>query len=163
MAELIQLDSKLAEIMGLAQAATESTSKVMKLVEDGEIKSKLERMHEEAEETARRCESLAGELEGKKGAMQEKAREARSEAEQMMKTYLDGDVDAIDGIEFLLMAEAGELGHVEIVRELNEQAGNEKVRELAEWALPIQQRHFEDTRSAALALARRQNPAEPAS
>ena len=29
----------------------------------------------------------------------------------MMSTYLDEDSDALDGFEFLTMAEAGEVGH----------------------------------------------------
>lgn len=161
MAELTNLESKLAEVYGLAQAAEDSTAKVIKLVEDDDVRSTLERMHDEARETAERCEDLANDLSGKKTAMHEKARETKSEAKKMMDTYLGSDADALDGLEFLLMAEAGELGHVEIVRELNEQAGDERVRELVEWAVPIQQRHFEDTRAAALTLAR-QEPATAA-
>jgi hypothetical protein len=162
MAELTQLESKLAEVLGLAQAAQASTEKVMKLVEDDGVASTLERMHEEARETERRCEELAADLDGKKTALEEKARETKSEATEMMKTYLGGDADGLDGLEFLIMAEAGELGHVEIVREMNQQAGDERVRELVDWALPIQQRHFEDTRQAALSLARQEDPSETA-
>ena len=101
--------------MGLAQAAKDSTEKVKELVDDEEVRQTLERMHAEAVETAERCEQLAGELEGKKTALTEKARETKSEAQEMMSTYLSDDVDGLDGVEFLLMAEAGELGHVEIV------------------------------------------------
>jgi hypothetical protein len=54
------------------------------------------------------------------------------------------------------MAEAGELGHVEIVGAMNEVSGEPKIQELFEWALPIQQRHFEQTRQAALQLARQE-------
>jgi rubrerythrin len=162
MADLTQLESKLAEVMGLAQAAQESTKKVMKLVDDDDVKSTLRRMNEEAKDTARRCEEVADELDGKKTAIKRKARETKSEAGKMMSTYLGDDADGLDGLEFLIMAEAGELGHVEVVREMNEQAGEERVRELVEWVLPIQQRHFEDTRQAAMALARQEDPSEPA-
>jgi hypothetical protein len=157
MAELTQIESKLAEVLGLAQAAQDATGKVLKLVDDDSVKQILERMHDEAAETERRCTSLAGELEGKKTAIREKARETKAEATEMMKTYLGRDADALDGLEFLVMAEAGELGHVEIVREFNEQAGDARIRELVEWAMPIQERHFQDTRSAALSIARRED------
>ena len=33
----------------------------------------------------------------------------------MMRTYLGEDADALDGFEFLIMAEAAELGHWQIV------------------------------------------------
>src|SRR4051812_43539413 len=162
MAELTQLESKLGEVFGLAQAAQDSTSKVIKLVDDEQLQQQLEHMREEAAETERRCEQLASELDGKKTALEEKARETKSEAQEMMKTYLGDDADGLDGLEFLTMAEAGELGHVEIMGRLNEKAGNQAVQELVEWALPIQQRHFASTRECALTLAGQEDPNEPA-
>jgi hypothetical protein len=155
-AELTELEEKLAEVYGLAQAAQEATSKVATLVDDEEIASLLARMKDEAAETEERCEQVAGELDGKKTAIQEKARETKQEAEQMMQDYLGEDADGLDGLEFLIMAEAGELGHVEIVGAMNEVTGEPRVQELFEWAKPIQQRHFEDTRQAALQLARQE-------
>ena len=87
MAQLTQLESKLGEVMGLAQAAQKATASVRKLVEDEEIAETLERMGQEAAETEQRCARLAEQLDGKKTALSKKARETRSEAEQMMKTY----------------------------------------------------------------------------
>ena len=154
MTQLTELDEKIGEVYGLAQAAQNATDKVSKLVEDDQIVTVLKRMHEEAAETEQRCEQLADQLDGKKTAIQEKARETKQEAEQMMKDYLGDDADGLDGLEFLIMAEAGELGHVEIVGAMNEQVGEQKVQELFEWAKPIQERHFEQTRDCALQLAR---------
>ena len=156
MAELSELEEKLAEVYGLAQAAQGATTKVAGLVEDQEITSLLERMRDEAAQTEQRCEQLAAELDGKKTAIQEKARETKQEAEQMMKDYLGDDADGLDGLEFLIMAEAGELGHVEIVGAMNEVSPEPNVQELFEWARPIQERHFEQTRQAALTLARQE-------
>ena len=156
MAELTELEEKVAEVYGLAQAAQGATDKISKLVEDEEITTVLQRMHDEAAQTEQRCEDVAGELDGKKTAIQDKARETKQEAEQMMKDYLGDDADGLDGLEFLIMAEAGELGHVEIVGAMNEVNPEPKVQELFEWALPIQQRHFEQTREAALQLARQE-------
>ena len=137
MAELTELDEKIGEVYGL-------------------IVTVLRQMHDEAAETEERCEQLAGKLDGKKTAIQDKARETKQEAEQMMKDYLGADADGLDGLEFLIMAEAGELGHVEIVGAMNERVGEQRVQELFEWAKPIQQRHFEQTRECALELARQE-------
>src|SRR3954452_16356982 len=156
MAELTELDEKVAEVYGLAQAAQNATEKVSKLVEDERIASVLLQMHDEAAETEQRCEQVAGELDGKKTAIEDKARETKKEAEQMMQDYLGDDADGLDGLEFLIMAEAGELGHVEIVGAMNEQVGEPKVQELFGWVKPIQERHFEQTRECALALARQE-------
>jgi imidazolonepropionase-like amidohydrolase len=161
MAELTQLESKLAEVIGLAQAAQDSTSAVAQLVEDEEVKRTLERMREEAKETADRGERLAGELNGKKTAVLDKARETKAEANEMMRTYLRDHADGLEGLEFLIMAEAGELGHVEIVDKMNEQARDERIGELAQWALEVQRRHFEQSREAALKLAAQEDPNEP--
>lgn len=161
MAELTQLEEKLAEIIGLAKAAQDATSKVAGLPDaDDDLKQLLERMSQEAAETEQRGEQLAGDLDGKKTAINEKARETKSEASEMMKTYLGGDSDALDGLEFLIMAEAGELGHVEIADAMAEKAGDTQVREYLQWAQPIQQRHVEQTRESALRLAREQDPAQ---
>jgi hypothetical protein len=154
MADLTKLESKLAEVLGLAQAAQGATDKVAKLVEedDEEIAQTLRRMHEEAAETERRATEVAGEIDGKKTAILEKARETKGEATEMMSTYLGGDAEGLDGLEFLVMAE--------ILGKLNERAGVADVRELVDWALPIQQRHFEQARECSLQLAGEEDPNE---
>ena len=71
-----------------------------------------------------------------------------------------GDAEPLDGFEFLIMAEAGELGHWEVLRTLNERAKEEAVAQLTEFVIPIQQRHFADVRETALALAGEEDPLE---
>ena len=161
MAELTNLESKLAEVLGLAQAAKGATQKVQGLADDEqELVAVLERMGQEAEETARRCEELAGGFDGKKTAILEQARETKKEATSMMQTYLGKDADALDGFEFLTMAEAGEVGHWEILNTLTERGRNTKILELCKWAIPIQQRHFTTVRNGSLELAAEEDPNE---
>jgi hypothetical protein len=158
MAELTTLEEKLAEVIGLAQAAQDATKKVEGLVDDDEIAGVLQRMREEAEETERRGTEVAGERDGKKTAILEKARETKGEAGEMMKTYLGDDADDLDGFEFLTMAEAGEVGHWAILGKLNEKAGEQQLQELVSWALPIQERHFNDVKQCSLKLAADEDP-----
>jgi hypothetical protein len=160
MAELTVLEEKLAEVIGLAMAAQGATEKVGGLTDDGELTEKLERMHDEASETEKRGTEVADELDGKKTAVLEKARETKGEATEMMSTYLGQDADALDGFEFLTMAEAGEVGHWEILKTLNERARNSGVQELVEWGIPIQQRHLEQVRQGSLKLAGEEDPNE---
>ncbi len=115
-------------------------------------------MHEEASETERRCTEVAGEFEGKNTAILEKAREVKQEATEMMDTYLQDEEEALDGFEFLTMAEAGEVGHWRIVRKFNERAGHGSVAELTEWALPMQERHLSVVLESSLELAGRDDP-----
>lgn len=162
MAELTTLEEKLAEVIGLAEAAQKATEKVEGLVDDDSVASKLQQMREEAEETARRGTEIAEQRDGKKTAILEKAKETKGEASEMMETYLGDDADGLDGFEFMTMAEAGEVGHWAVLRKLNEQAGEEQISALTEWALPIQERHFSETKECALQLAGEKDPYEEA-
>ena len=163
MAELTNLESKLGEVLGLAMAAQGATDKVSKLDDlDGGLKQTLERMHDEAKEAEERATEVAAAFEGKKTAILDEAREVKQKATEMMQDYLDRAADALDGFEFLLMAEAGEVGHWEILKTLNERARNTGVQELVEWGIPIQQRHFEQVRQGSLKLASEENPHEKA-
>ena len=162
MAELTTLEEKLAEVLGLAQASQSATEKVEGLVEDDGIAGALRQMREDAEETERRCTELADSREGKKTAILEKAQETKGEATEMMSTYLGGDADGLDGFEFLTMAEAGEVGHWAVLAKLNESAGEDRVSDLVEWALPIQERHFSSVKDCSLKLAGEKDPYEEA-
>jgi len=162
MAELTKLEDKLGEVLGLAKAAEDATSTVAGLVEDEAIVATLSRMGDEAAETARRCEEIAGTREGKKTAIIEKGHETTREAEDMMTTYLGKDAEGLDGLEFLSMAEAGEVSHVEILGTMARTARDEPLIDLADWALPIEERHLASVREGGVALAAREDPAEPA-
>ena len=100
-------------------------------------------------------------VDGKKTAILDKARETKAEATEMMKTYLGEDADALDGFEFLTMAEAGEVGHWSVLRKLNERARRDDVQRLVDWALPIQERHFQAVLDGSLELAAQEDPNEP--
>ena len=162
MAELTQIETKIAEVIGLAQAAQGATDKIAKLVDDGEVKQTLQRMNKEAAETEERTTQVVENLDGKKTAILEKARETKQEATEMMSTYLGSDADGLDGLEFLTMAEAGEVGHWQILGTMNERARNSELQQVIEWATPIQQRHFQLTLQGSLKLAAEEDPNEPA-
>jgi hypothetical protein len=163
MAEITQLESKIGEVLGLAQAAQQATRKVAKLPDaDAELKELLDHMRKEAAETEKRCKAVAEKRTGKKTAINKKARETKTEAQEMMEAYLGDGGDALDGLEFLIMAEAGELGHWEIVGTMAGKARDRSVIALAKWATPIQEKHFSSVRSSSLRLAEEEDPNETA-
>lgn len=153
MAELTPLDEKLGEVLGLAQAAQVATEKVRSLEGADAFQADLDRMHEQAAETERRTDELVDGREGRKTAIREKASDTKSEGADMMKIYLGGEEEALDGFEFLSMVEAGELCHWEIVAKLSGLTHESDVHELAKWAVEVQRRHIETVRDASLALA----------
>jgi hypothetical protein len=164
MAELTKLESKLAEVLGLAGAAKDAADTVKGMLDDDEQRfgATLDRLKEEAAETVRRSTEVAAQFEGKKTAVLDEARSVRGDAREMMQTYLEGEDDALHGFEFLTMAEAGEVGHWAILRKLNERAGIASVTELTDWAVPIQEDHLNLVLESSLELVGQEDPGEPA-
>jgi hypothetical protein len=160
MATLTVLESKIAEVLGLAMAAQDTTRAVRGMLgsDHAPLAKRLEIARAEARETQKRCTTLAGSFNGKKTAILDKAREVKGEATEMREAYLGGEDDPLDGFEFLTMAEAGEVGHWSIVGKLNERARNAELRKLTDWALPIQQRHFQEALDGSLELAADEDP-----
>ena len=162
MATLTVLESKIAEVLGLAMAAQDTTRVVRGMLgrDHAPLAQRLENARKEARETQSRCPALAGSFKGKKTAILDKARETKGEATEMRESYLGGEDDPLDGFEFLTMAEAGEVGHWSIVAKLNERARNPELRKLTSWALPIQQRHLQEALDGSLKLAADEDPYE---
>ena len=159
MADLNTLEEKLGEVTGLAGAARIAGEKVERLLDDDSgLLATVKKMREESEETERRCTELAGEREGRKTAILEKAAETKAEGKAFLDIYLDEESDELDGFEFLTMTEAGEAGHWAILGKLNEKAGEEEIGQLVDWALPIQERHLEQVREGSLQLAADEDP-----
>ena len=164
MATLTKLESKLAEVLGLAMAAQDAAQQVRGMLgsEHAALAKRLAKARDEARETQKRCTALAGTFKGKKTAILDSARETKQEATEMREAYLGGEDDPLDGFEFLTMAEAGEVGHWSIVAKFNEKAGNAELSKLTDWALPIQQRHLQEALDGSLKLAADEEPDEEA-
>ena len=160
MVELTNLEAKLGEVIGLAQAGQAATKKVKTLArkeKQSDLVETLDKMAQEAAETAKRGTEVAGRFEGKKSAIQKKARETKEKASEMMDTYLDEEPDALDGFEFLTMAEAAEVGHWSVLEELNKQAKHPGVRSLTKIQLPIQKRHLKEAMAGSVKLAAKED------
>jgi hypothetical protein len=165
MAELTNLESKLGEVVGLAmaaQAATRTVAKLARAEKETGVVELLKRMQAEAREAEQRGKAAAERFEGKKSAILREARETKQKAAEMMSTYLDVESDTLDGLEFLTMAEAGEVGHWEILGRFNKRARNPEVKELVSWGFPIQKRHLTDVRASSLQLVDQEDPDEAA-
>jgi len=72
-------------------------------MEAGEqLRNQLDRMGTKAEDSERRTDALIDWLEGRRTAIRELAQETTTEAEEMLRTYLEGEEEeAMDGFEFL--------------------------------------------------------------
>jgi hypothetical protein len=164
MADLTHLDEKLAEVLGLAQAAQTATKRVGTLArkeKEKELVQLMQRMGADAAKVAQRCDVAAGSRDGVRTAITKKARETKAEVTGFMKTYLK-DAEALDGLEFLSMAEAGEMAHWEILAALNQKANDAEIARIVKFALPLQQGHVDAVREHSLRLASEEDPTEPA-
>ena len=162
MAELTNMETKLGEVIGLAMAAQAATERVEGLTNDKTLAKALKQMRKEAAQAEKDGTAVAASLNGKKSKILAEARTVKTKGATMMKTYLERGSDDLDGFEFLTMAEAGEVGHWSVLGKLNEQAGEDGVAEMVEWALPIQERHFSSAKDCSLQLAGEKDPYEEA-
>jgi hypothetical protein len=119
-------------------------------------------MRDEAAEAEERSVEVASTFEGKKTAILEEAREVKQKASEMMSTYLDRDADALDGFEFLNMAEAAEVAHWTVLGTMSEQAQHGGLQELTAKFLPVQERHLQQVLQGAQQLAAEEDPDEEA-
>jgi hypothetical protein len=165
MAELTNLETKLAEVIGLAMAAQDlgdRASSLAKKEKRTDLVRTLAKMKREAAEAEREGTQVAGALDGKKTAILKEARATKAKAGKMASTYLDRSADALDAFEFMTMAEAGEVGHWSVLGELNRKANDPRIRALVRKHGPIQKRHLQEAQRGALQLAADENPNEAA-
>ena len=158
MAELTNLETKLGEVIGLAMAAQATLDRVEKLNKDRSIAKQLKTMRSEAKLAEKQGTELAGSFSGKKAKILTEARSVKKKGGEMMKTYLDRSSDALDGFEFMTMAEAGEVGHWQVLERMGKDARHTGVRELVKTHLPIQKRHLKETMAASMTLAAKEDP-----
>jgi hypothetical protein len=158
MAELTNLETKLGEVIGLAMAAQATLDRVEKLNKDRAIAKQLKTMRSEAKLAEKQATELAGSFSGKKAKILTEARSVKKKGGEMMKTYLDRSSDALDGFEFMTMAEAGEVGHWQVLEQMGKDARHTGVRELVKTHLPIQKRHLKETMAASMTLAAKEDP-----
>ena len=119
-----KLEKKIGEAVGLEMAAQKAVDELSskRLLDVGEMKSKLERMRKEANNHQMQLEQLAQKLSESEGLdtsnIQDTSKETEEKASEIMKTYLGENPDSSEAIEFLCLAEGGEVTHYEALSAL---------------------------------------------
>ena len=112
-----------------AQKAVEELSSKGLLDKRG-IKGKLRGMKSEAASHQKKIEKLMQTISESEGLNQDNIRqhaeEASQKASQMMETYLGEDPDILDALEFLCLAEGGEVTHYEVLSEVAKELKEKK-------------------------------------
>jgi ferritin-like metal-binding protein YciE len=120
MADQKMIQEKIGEALGLEKAAQKA---VQELDSRGLLKpehmKKLSKMKEEADKQEQRMEELVEELSDSDGLdsseIESTAEETAEKASKIMETYLGEDPDTQEALEFLCLAEGGEVTHYEVL------------------------------------------------
>lgn len=119
-----KLEEQIGECLGLERAAQKAVEELESkgLLEKEEVKSKVDGMKEEASNHEQKLEEVIQKVTNSEGlnseSVEEHAEETVQKATQMMQTYLGEDPDTQDALEFLCLAEGGEVTHYEVLSSL---------------------------------------------
>jgi ferritin-like metal-binding protein YciE len=149
MAEKEKLEEQIGEVLGLEMAAQKAVEELSSkgLLDKRGLKGKLQDMKKEAGDHQRRIEQVMQGLSESEGLDQQNIRqnaeEASQKASQMMQTYLGEDPDTLDALEFLCLAEGGEVTHYEVLDELAKEVKNKKFASEVRSILREEKRHLQ--------------------
>jgi len=144
-----KLEQKIGEALGLemaAQKAVEELSLKGLLDQDG-LKGKLEGMRKEAGNHQIQLEELVEKLSQSEELdsenIQEVAKETTQKASEIMKTYLGEEPDSSEAIEFLCLAEGGEVTHYEVLSAMTKGVKNRQFANKVKSILQEEKKHLQ--------------------
>ena len=141
------IQEKIGEALGLEKAAQKAVEELDSrgLLEPEQMK-KLSKMREEASQQEKELEDLVEELEESDGfdddTIEEKAEETAEKASKIMETYLGKDPDTQEALEFLCLAEGGEVTHYEVLASVAKDVKNKKFGTKVRAILKEEKRHL---------------------
>jgi ferritin-like metal-binding protein YciE len=148
MADQEMIQEKIGEALGLEKAAQKAVEDLDSrgLLKAEQIK-KLSRMKEDASQQEEEMEDLVKELVESDGfdqdTIEEKAEETAEKASKIMETYLGEDPDTQEALEFLCLAEGGEVTHYEVLVSIAKDVKNKKFGTKVRAILKEEKRHLD--------------------
>jgi ferritin-like metal-binding protein YciE len=148
MADQKMIQEKIGEALGLEKAAQKA---VQELDSRGLLRpehmKKLSKMKEEAGKQEQRMEELVEELSDSDGLdsseIKSTAEETAEKASKIMETYLGKDPDTQEALEFLCLAEGGEVTHYEVLSSVAKDVKNKKFGTTVRAILKEEQGHLD--------------------
>jgi ferritin-like metal-binding protein YciE len=131
MADQEMIQEKIGEALGLEKAAQKAVKELDSrgLLESEHMK-KLSKMKTEASQQEQEMQDLVQDLVESEGFSQEtiedKAEETAEKASMIMETYLGEEPDTQEALEFLCLAEGGEVAHYEVLASIAKDVKNKK-------------------------------------
>jgi len=147
MADKEMIEEKIGEALGLEKAAQKAVEELDSrgLLESEHMK-KLSKMKEEAGDQEEEMQQLVQELTESDGldasTIEEKAEETAEKAAKIMETYLGEEPDTEEALEFLCLAEGGEVTHYEVLASIAKDVKNKKFGTKVRSILTEEKRHL---------------------
>ena len=148
MANLEKLEQKLGEVLGLEMAAQKAVEELSAkgLLDEAGVKSQVEGMKQEANNHQKKIEQLVETVCKSEGLdsqnVQESAKETQQKASQMMHIYLGDDPDPSEALDFLSLAEGGEVIHYEALNTMAQGIKNMQVKDTVQSILEGEKKHL---------------------
>jgi ferritin-like metal-binding protein YciE len=148
MANMEKLEQKLGEVLGLEMAAQKAVEELSAkgLLDEAGVKTQVEGMKQEANNHQKQIEELVDTLSQSEGLdsqrVQESAKETQQKASQMMHIYLGEDPDPSEAIDFLGLAEGGEVLHYEALNTMAQSLGNTQSSDTVKSILEEEKKHL---------------------
>jgi ferritin-like protein len=128
-----------------AQRAVEELS-AKGLLDEAGIKTQIEGMKQEANNHQKKIDQLVEILAKSEGlesqSIQESAKETQQKASQMMHIYLGEDPDSSEALDFLGLAEGGEIIHYEALNEMTKGIKNAQATDIVQSILEEEKNHL---------------------
>jgi hypothetical protein len=143
------LEKKLGEILGLERAAQKAVDELisMKLIKS-DSKDEAKEIQKEAASHEEQIQEVMVELSEDKDIkldvqeVEQTAEETEQKATQIMKTYLGEEPDTSEALEFLCLAEGGEVTHYEVLNSISVNFDNKKLSSTVKSILKEEQDHL---------------------
>jgi DNA gyrase/topoisomerase IV subunit A len=147
-----KLEQKLGEVLGLERAAQKAVEELnsMKLLQSDTKKEVIE-IQKEANTHEEKIKQLISDLSSEENnelninekEIETTAKETEKKATKMMKTYLGEDPDSSEAIEFLSIAEGGEVIHYEVLSAICKNFKNKELSNTVSSILKEEQDHLQ--------------------
>jgi hypothetical protein len=127
-----KLEEKIGECIGLERAAQQAVQELDSkgLLDEPEIKKKMMAMQKEASGHEQKMQGLVDKVTESEGldaqSIEQHAHETVEKAAEMMKTYLGEKPDTLAALEFLGLAEGGEVIHYEVLSKMAAEVKDKK-------------------------------------
>lgn len=143
------LEKKLGEILGLERAAQKAVDELisMKLIKS-DLNDETKAIQKEASSHEEQIQEVVLELSKDKDVrldaqeVEQTAEETEQKVTQIMKTYLGKKPDTSEALEFLCLAEGGEVTHYEVLSSISENFDNKKLSSTVKSILKEEQDHL---------------------